>query len=107
MVTAPYSGDANFQASQSASSQIVVSAAGTQSGLTTQAVRNGAAAIVSVNLVSQVLVVLAGGGMPGVSSRSSARPTRSRRSALTGGRATVNLKQNQAVEQVVHRAVQR
>jgi hypothetical protein len=90
VVTASYSGDSNFQTSQTTSRQIVVSAAGTQPTLTIQTVRNKRGRIVSVNLVSQVLVVPPGGGVPGGTVTFFRKAQKVKTIALNGGRATLN-----------------
>jgi hypothetical protein len=96
-VTASYSGDPNFQTSQSTSSQIVVSPAGTQTVLSTQAVRNKKGKIVSVNLVSQVRVGSPGSGVPGGFVTFYRKAHKLKTVALSGGRAALNMKQNQVV----------
>jgi trimeric autotransporter adhesin len=63
-VTATYSGDSNFQPSQSTSNTLVVGAASTRSILTAEAVRNKRGKIVNVILDSQVLAVSPGAGVP-------------------------------------------
>jgi autotransporter-associated beta strand protein len=63
-ITATYSGDASFTSSQSGATQENVAAAATQSTLTIQAVRNKRGKIIKVELVSQVLVVSPGVGVP-------------------------------------------
>jgi MBG domain (YGX type)/Bacterial Ig-like domain (group 3) len=97
-VTASYSGDSNFQASQSNSSGIDVSAARTQSILTAQAVRNPRGKIVSVNLRSQVLVVSPGSGMPTGVVTYFRRGHKLRTVALSNGGAILTLKRNQALQ---------
>jgi hypothetical protein len=63
-ITASYSGDANFQASQSNAVQALVSAAGTRSLLTVQAVRNKRGKVTAVKLLSRVLALTPGTGVP-------------------------------------------
>jgi hypothetical protein len=69
---------------------LVVSAAGTQSALTIQTVRNERGRIVSVNLVSQVLVVSPGGGVPGGVVTFFRKAQKVKTIALNGGRAILN-----------------
>jgi hypothetical protein len=63
-ITASYSGDSNFDSSQSSSSQLVISAASTQTVFTAQAIRNKRGKIVGVELEASVLVVSPGSGDP-------------------------------------------
>jgi hypothetical protein len=96
-VTASYSGDSNFQDSQSNSSGIVVSAAGTRSNLTAQAVRNKRGKIVSVNLRSEILVVSPGSGIPPGIVTYFRKGHKIRTLALSNGSALLTLKRNQAL----------
>jgi autotransporter-associated beta strand protein len=97
-VTALYLGDSNFEASQSNSNRVVVSAADTQSILMSQAVRNKRGKIVSVNLLSQVLVVSPGDGMPTGVITYFRRGHQIRTVALSDGKAVLKLKRNHALE---------
>jgi hypothetical protein len=63
-VTAIFSGDANFQSSESAPIFQFVFYAGTQSSVTLQTVRNGRGQVVEVKLVSNVVVTPPGSGVP-------------------------------------------
>ena len=89
----------NFGSSPSGSAQETVAAAGTQSRLTVQAVRNKRGKIKKVELLSQVLVVSPGGGVPTgvVTYLRKGRPFKT--VALSGGRAELTLKANQALKQ--------
>jgi hypothetical protein len=98
VVTASYSGDPNFQGSELASHQIVVSAAGTQSILTAQAVRNKRGRIVSVKLRSQVSVVAPGSGVPTGVVTYFRRGHFIRSVGLSNGGAVLTLKPNQALK---------
>src|SRR5262249_19181564 len=84
--------------SPSGSAQDTVTAAGTQSALTVQAVRNKRGKITKVELLSQVLVVSPGGGVPTgvVTYLRKGRPFKT--VALSGGRAELTLKANQALK---------
>jgi hypothetical protein len=96
-ITAAYSGDGNFASSQSGSTTETVAAAGTQTTLTVQAIRNKRGKITKVEFVSQVLVVSPGGGVPtgGVTYFRKGLPVQTVR--LSGGRAELTLKAKQAV----------
>jgi autotransporter-associated beta strand protein len=97
-ITAAYSGDADFAPSQSGSVQDTVAAAGTQSTLTVEAVRNKRGKITKVELLSQVLVVSPGGGVPTgvVTYVRKGRPIKT--VALHGGRAELTLRANRALK---------
>ena len=97
-ITADYSGDTNFTSSQSGSTQETVSAAATQSILTLQAVRNKRGKIIGVDLLSQILVVSPGAGVPTgvVTYFRKGRPLYS--VTLTGARATAKFTLNQALK---------
>jgi hypothetical protein len=63
-IIASYSGDSVFQPSQSATGTQFVTTAGTQTLLTAVKVRNRLGRLIAVDLVAQVVVVGAGGGVP-------------------------------------------
>jgi autotransporter-associated beta strand protein len=63
-ITAAYTGDANFQQSQSGAIQQVVNPAATRSILTATAVRNRRGQIIAVSLNDSVLAAWPGGGIP-------------------------------------------
>jgi autotransporter-associated beta strand protein len=96
-ITAAYSGDANFASSQSGSTTETVAAAGTQTTLTVQAIRNKRGKITKVEFLSQVLVVSPGGGVPtgGITYFRKGLPVQTVR--LSGGRAELTLKAKQAL----------
>ncbi len=96
-ITAVYSGDTNFVSSQSGSTQETVSAAATRSILTMQAVRNKRGKITGVDLLSQILVVSPGAGVPTgvVTYFRKGHPLFS--VALTGARASAKFTLNQAL----------
>jgi hypothetical protein len=63
-VTAAFSGSSEFASSQTGAVQQVVAQASTQTVLTATAVRNRRGQIVAVDLVSEVLVISPGSGVP-------------------------------------------
>jgi hypothetical protein len=96
-ITAAYSGDSNFASSQSGSAPETVASAATPSTLTVQAVRNTPGKMTRVKLLSQVLVVSPGGGVPTGVITYFRRAHRVKTVALSGGRAVLTLKANQAL----------
>ncbi len=96
-IAATYSGDADFVSSQSGSAQETVAPAGTQTALTVQAVRNRRGKVTKVELVAHVLVAPPGSGAPSgaVTYLRKGRPFRT--VALSGGRAELTLRTNQAL----------
>ncbi len=97
-ITAAYSGDADFAASQSGSIQQVVNPSNTQPLLTARAVHNRRGQVTSVILTSQIGVTAPGSGVPTgtvtyfVKGRSLATKT------LTNATSTLTLKPKQALK---------
>jgi hypothetical protein len=104
-ITASYSGDANFQGSavsagQAGSTQVAVTAARTQTVVTAQAVRNRRGRVTGVELVSRVLVVAPGSGVPAGSVTFFRRARRLRTQALSNGTSVLSLKLGQALNRL-------
>ena len=97
-ITATYAGDSDFVSSQTGSVQETVAAAGTESGLTALAIRNRRGKITGVELVTQVSVVPPGGGVPTGAVTYFRKARRIPSVALSGGRAELTLKVNQALK---------
>ena len=96
-VTATYSGDSNFQTSQSTPSSLLVSSASTQSILTDQDVLNKRGKVVSVILTSQVVALSPGNGVPTGSVTFYRDGHTLGREALVNGTARISIKANQAL----------
>jgi hypothetical protein len=96
-IMATYSGGPNFEPSQSSSRRLLVLSASTHPILTAQAFRNKKGQIVSVNLQSQVVVLLPGTGVPlgTVTYLRNGQTLKIRN--LANGTAVVKLKANQAL----------
>jgi autotransporter-associated beta strand protein len=98
-ITATYAGDSEFVSSQTGSVQETVAAAGTKPGLTALAIRNRRGKITGVELVTRVSVVPPGGGVPTGAVTYFRKARRIQSVALSGGRAELTLKVNQALKQ--------
>ena len=96
--TAVYSGDPNFQPSQSKSNMLFTTTALSQSIVTALAVRNGRGRIVSVNLQSQVLAVSPASGVPTGTVTYFANGRKFKTKGLSNGTAVVSLKPNQVLK---------
>jgi hypothetical protein len=97
-ITATYAGDSDFVSSQTGSVQETVAAAGTESGLTALAIRNRRGKITGVEFVTQVSVVPPGGGVPTGTVTYFREARQIQLTALSGGRAELTLKVNQALK---------
>jgi len=96
---AVYSGDPNFQFSESNSRQLFTLTASTQSIVTAVAVRNQNGRIVAVSLQSQVLVVSPGSGVPTGTVTYIRNGHRLKAETLSNGTSTLTLGVNQAFKQ--------
>ena len=105
-ITADYSGDSNYTSSQSGPTAETVSAAATETVLTTTAVRNKRGRIVKVMIRSQVIAISPVAGTPTgvVTYYRGVHPIASM--ALSDGSAVDTLKSTR-VEEAIHRPIQR
>ena len=106
-ITADYSGDSNYTSSQSGPTAETVSAAATETVLTTTAVRNKRGRIVKVMIGSQVIAISPGAGTPTgvVTYYRGVHPIASM--ALSDGSAVQHAQEHSRVEEAVHRPIQR